>query len=162
MPGPMRIGRYCSISADTRSVLQNHPLTALTTNPVLYEKAFGAVDHDMEPGSPLVIQDDVWIGNNVVILPGCKFIGRGAVIGAGSIVTKNVDPYTIVVGNPARKLRDRFNPEVIEAIEASGWWNWDLDQLRQAIQQDREALYHPTAATIERLLNSRSHKPPGV
>lgn len=67
------------------------------------------------------IEDDVWIRHNAIILPACRHIGRGAVIGAGAIVTHDVASYSIVVGNPARKLRDRFEPALVEAIEATNW-----------------------------------------
>src|SRR3546814_8421546 len=91
----------------------------------------GVVDADIFYDDPLIIEDDVWIGHNALILPGCKFIGRGAVIGAGAVVTRNVERYTIVAGNPARKLRDRFSPELIEAMEASKWWELNLPALRR-------------------------------
>src|SRR3546814_2895388 len=122
MPGPIKIGRYCSIANSVRSAPINHPTDALTTHPALYEKKFGVVDADIFYDDPLIIEDDVWIGHNALILPGCNFIGRGAVIGAGAVVTRNVARYTIVAGNPDRKLRDRFSPVLIEAIDASKWW----------------------------------------
>jgi acetyltransferase-like isoleucine patch superfamily enzyme len=73
----------------------------------------------------------VWIGQHAVILPSCHNIGNGAVIGAGSIVTKDVEPYAIVVGNPARTLRKRFSDDIIEKLEATQWWNMELDELQQ-------------------------------
>ena len=149
MPGPLRIGRYCSFGKTVRVVDANHPLDALTTHPALYEKQFGVVDEDLIHAEPLVIEDDVWVGHNVVILPGCKFIGRGAIIGAGSIVTKNVDAYTIVAGVPARALRQRFAPPLIEAIEASRWWELDLAGLRDLVRRNRNAVYAPTVAALD-------------
>jgi acetyltransferase-like isoleucine patch superfamily enzyme len=148
MPGPMRVGRYCSIAASVRSALSNHPVEALTTHPALYERAFGVVDSDIELNQLLVIEDDVWIGHNAVILAGCRRIGRGAVIGAGSIVTRDVAPYTVVAGNPARKLRDRFAPDLAAEIEASRWWECDLDELRALVAQRRDLAYHPTVAGL--------------
>jgi virginiamycin A acetyltransferase len=126
MPGPMHIGRYCSIAGTVRVAPMNHLISALTTHPALYERKFGVVEADVKPTKSLVIEDDVWIGNNVVILPGCKRIGRGAVVGAGSIVTHDVDRYAIVAGNPARLLRPRFNNDLIDEVEKSTWWNLDL------------------------------------
>ncbi len=145
MPGPMRVGRYCSISSTARSVDRNHPTDALTTHPALYEKSFGVVDQDLPPAAPLIIEDDVWIGHNVMILPGCKFIGRGAVIGAGAVVTRNVDQYAIIAGTPARKLRDRFSPDMVKAIEASRWWEMDLASLRRLVQVRPDLAFAPTA-----------------
>jgi virginiamycin A acetyltransferase len=149
MPGPIRIGRFCSFANTVRSAPNNHPMDALTTHPVLYERAFGVVEKDVEwPDPPLTVEDDVWVGHNVMILPGCKFIGRGAVIGAGSVVTKNVERYAIVAGNPARKLRDRFSPELVEAVEASRWWEMDITQLRRFVAEHRDLAYGPTAEAL--------------
>ena len=149
MPGPIVVGRYCSIANTVRSAPINHPTDALTTHPVLYEKKFGVVDEDIFYDDPLVIEDDVWIGHNAMILPGCKFIGRGAVIGAGAIVTRNVERYAIVAGNPARKLRDRFPADLIAAIEESRWWELDPPDLRKLLHDRRDMLFHPDAAMLE-------------
>ena len=90
MPGPLRIGRYCSIGKTVRVATLNHPTEAITTHPALYERRFGVVDRDNLDAATLIIEDDVWIGHFAMILPGCKHIGRGAVIGAGAIVTRDV------------------------------------------------------------------------
>lgn len=149
MPGPIIVGRYCSIANTVRSAPINHPTDALTTHPVLYEKKFGVVDEDIFYDDPLVIEDDVWIGHNAMILPGCKFIGRGAVIGAGAIVTRNVERYAIVAGNPARKLRDRFPADLIAAVEKSRWWELDPPDLHKLLHDRRDMLFHPDAAMLE-------------
>ncbi|MES2492649.1 MAG: CatB-related O-acetyltransferase [Pseudomonadota bacterium] len=150
MPGPIRVGRYCSIASTVRSAPINHPFEALTTHPALYERKFGAVDQDIEWEDVLVIEDDVWIAHNVVILPGCKFIGRGSIVGAGAIVTRDVERYAIVAGNPARKLRDRFDPALAEQVEASRWWEMDVTQLRGLIEADRQMVFHPSAEALSR------------
>jgi virginiamycin A acetyltransferase len=144
MPGPMRVGRYCSIAKTVRSTLNNHPLTALTTNPILYERSFGVVDSDVVWSGSLEIEDDAWIGHNAVILPGCKRIGRGAVVGAGSIVTNNVERYTIVAGNPARAIRSRFPSEMIDAIEQTRWWELDTASLSRRLRQCPAMFFNPT------------------
>lgn len=150
MPGPLRVGRYCSFANTARSVLNNHPIEALTTHPVLYERAFGVVESDTDwTKQPLVVEDDVWVAHNVVILPGCKFIGRGAIIGAGSLVTKDVDRYSIIAGNPARKIRDRFCPEVVEALESSAWWTMDIAEFREFVAAHRSVAYAPTSAGLQ-------------
>jgi virginiamycin A acetyltransferase len=149
MPGPLRIGRYCSFAKTVRVVDANHPISALTTHPALYEKHFGVVQRDLIHSHPLIIEDDVWIGHNVVILPGCKFIGRGAIIGAGSIVTKDVGAYTISAGVPARAVRSRFPEPLIKAIEASRWWELDLAALRDLVRRNEELVYAPTVAALE-------------
>lgn len=151
MSGPMRVGRYCSIARTVRSARGNHPLGALTTHPILYERKFGVVESDTCLDELLVISDDVWIGHYAVILPGCKVIGRGAVIGAGAIVTKDVAPYSVVAGNPAKKLRDRFSPDLVTAIEETLWWERSVAELRELIRADPDVLYHPTQSTLQAL-----------
>lgn len=149
MPGPMRVGRYCSIASTARSILRNHPMAALTTHPALYEAQFGVVEADtLETGEPLVLEDDVWIGHNALILPGCKRIGRGAVIGAGAVVTKDVDAYAVMAGNPARKLRDRFPPDLAAAIEASRWWEMDLSELKRLVKSRPDLVFAPSVAAV--------------
>lgn len=150
MPGPLRVGRYCSFANTVRSAPNNHPMEALTTHPALYERTFGAIDQDKAwSDPPLVVEDDVWVGHNVMILPGCKHIGRGAVIGAGAVVTRNVEPYAVVAGNPARKLRDRFTPDLIAAIEASCWWEMDMAELRKLVAERRDIVYGPTVESLK-------------
>ncbi len=150
MPGPIRIGRWCSIASTVRSAPINHPIEALTTHPALYEAPFGVVDRSIEWHDVLVIEDDVWIGHNAILLPGCKMIGRGAVIGAGAIVTKDVPAYTVVAGNPAKPLRKRFDDELIAAIEESRWWELSAEELRRLYKSDPNLLFHPTAEALRR------------
>ncbi|MBP6030359.1 MAG: CatB-related O-acetyltransferase [Sphingobium sp.] len=154
MPGPIRVGRYCSIANTVRSAPINHPFDAMTTHPALYERKFGVVDQDIFYDDVLVIEDDVWIGHNVMILPGCKHVGRGAVIGAGAVVTKNVPAYAIVAGNPAKKLRDRFAPDLIAALEQSRWWELDPPELRRLVSANRELVFHPTASSVQQWAGS--------
>ncbi|KAA9013017.1 CatB-related O-acetyltransferase [Sphingobium limneticum] len=156
MPGPIQVGRYCSIASTVRSAPINHPYDALTTHPALYERKFGAVTRDISWDDVLVIEDDVWIAHNVVILPGCKFIGRGSIIGAGAIVTRNVDRYVIVAGNPARKLRDRFSPELAEQLEASRWWELNVEELGQLIQTDPDLVFHPSPGALRQWSRNRA------
>ena len=150
MPGPMTVGRYCSIASTVRVAPRNHPVTSLTTHPVLYEKKFGLVAEDPAPPEPLMIGDDVWMGHNAIILPGCKSIGRGAIIGAGAVVTRNVAPYEVVAGNPAKKLRDRFSPEMIDVIESTGWWELDVKDLAALRDREPDILQAPTIETLKR------------
>jgi virginiamycin A acetyltransferase len=151
MPGPLRIGRYCSIAGTVRVVPANHPHSAITTHPILYEKKFGVVDRDLIQAEPLVIEDDVWIGQNAVLLPGCKHVGRGAIIGAGAIVSRDVGAYAIVAGVPARKIKDRFAPEIVAAIEASRWWERDVPELARLYHQDPAAFTDPEPRRLEAL-----------
>ncbi|HTI30955.1 MAG TPA: CatB-related O-acetyltransferase [Sphingomonas sp.] len=148
MPGPLRIGSYCSFGSTVRVVDSNHPIDGITTHPLIYEAAHGVIAADALSPAPLIIEDDVWVGHNTVILPGCKFIGRGAIIGAGSIVTRNVEAYSIVAGNPAKSLRQRFDAELITALEVSRWWTRDLADLARIEREFDHAVTNPTPAKL--------------
>jgi len=134
-------------------------MSALTTHPLLYERRFGLVDTDLQ-AEPLVIEDDVWIGHDAVLLPGCKFVGRGAVVGAGAIVTSNVERYTIVAGNPARRLRDPYPAELAAAIEQSRWWDLDIADLRRLGRERPDVVFQPTVESVGRWMSEQ--KPAGV
>jgi acetyltransferase-like isoleucine patch superfamily enzyme len=91
---------------------------------------------DWRRGTPVTLGHDVWIGHGAIVLPGIT-IGTGAAIGAGTIVTKDVPPFAIVVGNPGRVLRLRFPEPIIEALQRIAWWDWTHDRLRGAMQDIR-------------------------
>lgn len=128
------IGAFCSIANNVKIGGARHPVEWVSTSPVFYygrdsiKKKFSTFERDKDKNT--VIGNDVWIGANAIILQGVK-IGNGAVVGAGSIVTKDVPPYTIVAGNPAHFLRMRFEDDVIEQLEGSKWWELDDSALSQ-------------------------------
>jgi chloramphenicol O-acetyltransferase type B len=128
------IGSFCSIANRVTIGGANHPIDWISTSPVFYlgrdsvKKKF--YNHQRPLDKRTIIGNDVWIGNNVVIKQGVN-IGTGSVIGMGSIVTKNVEPYSIVVGNPARHIRNRFSSELVQKILASEWWNLEEVQLKK-------------------------------
>ncbi len=146
-PGTV-VGSYCSIADGLTVYRRNHPICTLSQHPFFYNSCLGLVPQDTierVEDNPLVIGNDVWIGSGVTILAGCKSIGNGAIIGAGSIVTRDVEPYTIVVGAPAKRRQKRYEEDVIELIEASKWWELTLPELLSA----GDLLIEPI--TIERL-----------
>lgn len=118
-----RIGNYCSIAGNVWHLNANHPMEYATMSPLFYRKEFGGnPDAKDVERTALTVGHDVWIGRDVKILAGVKSIGNGAVIGAGSIVTKDVPAYTVVAGSPAKPIRKRFDEETIAALEDSRWW----------------------------------------
>jgi len=139
LPPGVEFGNYCSIAQNIRIFRANHPSNYFTTHPLFYNPSMGYVDVDRLERPNLKIGHDVWIGEWVVILPNVRTIGNGVIIGAGSIVTKDILPYTIVAGNPAKKIRMRFSPEIIQKLEESKWWNLSKEELI-ANQEKLEAI----------------------
>lgn len=131
------IGRFCQIAAGVEFVMNgaNHQMNAVSAFPFYTLEGW-----DMEPPKasdlPLkgdtVIGSDVWIGQNAVILPGVH-IGDGAIIGANSVVGSHVDPYTIVVGNPAKALRKRFDDDLIDLLLKFKWWDKSIEEINSLI-----------------------------
>lgn len=128
--GNVVIGRYCSIAEDVRYLAADHPVQNISTSPLFYNKSFGYSVKDVKRGK-LVIANDVWIGYNSIILSKCKNIGNGSVIGAGSIVTRDVPSYAIVAGNPAKIIGYRFSELERELLEKSKWWEKDPSELME-------------------------------
>lgn len=131
------IGRYCSIAANITVGPTHHPTDRFTTHlfafgsvgPFTNSEEFARInrkDARPERASATTIGNDVWIGVNAVIMRGVT-VGDGAIIGAGAVVTKDVPPYAIVGGVPARVIKYRFPPEMAEALSKSGWWDYDLN-----------------------------------
>lgn len=135
LPPGTSVGNYCSVAEGLRVFRRNHPITHLSQHPFFYNAELGLLDEDaieQIQNNPLTIGHDVWIGAGVTILPGCKNIGNGAIIGACSVVTKDILPFTINVGNPARRIGDRFNPDIRAQIERTQWWTLSLTELGEA------------------------------
>jgi acetyltransferase-like isoleucine patch superfamily enzyme len=140
IPPNVSFGNYCSVASQVRIFRANHPMDEFTTHPILYNPVMGYVKKDMLSRQKLEIGNDVWIGEGVIILPSVKRIGNGAVIGAGSVLTKDVEPYTIVVGNPAKAIKHRFSEEVINKLENSKWWEMEFEELTQNIERLHQLL----------------------
>lgn len=179
------IGRYCSIGEQVQVGRSNHPLTGPSTSPFFYSRetlfAIGrefkeaAAYHDykapfrafdMTPPGQIIIENDVWIGHGAYIRPGVR-IGNGAVIGAMSVVTKDVPPYTVVAGNPASVRRSRLSPPIAAQLQELAWWRfapWQLtdidfsnaataiDQLKKLV--DKAVPYAPPCVRATDLMSS--------
>jgi acetyltransferase-like isoleucine patch superfamily enzyme len=142
----VKVGRYCSIASGLKIITGNHPIeNNVSTHPAFFLKKYKNfnklklvyVDRDKYSDNNLadrewnaIIGNDVWIGANVTILQGIE-IGDGAVIGAGALVTKNVEPYSIVGGIPAKLIRKRFTQENIEFLLNLEWWNRDESWIKK-------------------------------
>ncbi|WP_441252269.1 chloramphenicol acetyltransferase [Tardiphaga sp. 71_E8_N1_1] len=138
------IGKFCSIAAMTRINPGNHPMHRATQAHFTYRASayFPGESDDADffawrRAHHCTIGHDVWLGHGAIVLPGRK-IGTGSVIAAGAIVTKDVPPYTIVAGNPARPVRRRFSETVEDGLMELAWWNWDHEMLRQALPDFRK------------------------
>lgn len=106
----LKIGRYVSVGKNVTRIGASHPLGELCLHPFWYNPRLGMVGEDSDVvRSPCHIEDGAWIGANVVILPGCNRIGVGAVVGAGSVVTRDVEDFAVVAGNPAKTIRYRLD-----------------------------------------------------
>lgn len=128
------IGRFCSVASFVRLNPGNHPLWRPTSHHMTYRaSAYGLGEDDTaffewREAHPVTLGHDVWLGHNVTVLAGVS-IGNGAAVGAGAVVTKDVPPYTIVAGVPARPIRQRFDDPTCQALEDIQWWNWTRAEL---------------------------------
>jgi len=122
------IGRFCSIAYGVKIGLGHHPVDWVSTHHFAYDKKYGFINEsrDFEDHSRqrCIIGNDVWIGGNSIILAGVK-VGDGAIVGANSLVTKDVEPYSIVFGTPAKFHRYRFDEKIREELLKIQWWNWE-------------------------------------
>ena len=133
------IGKFCSIACGTKFLFNcaNHSLKSLSTYtfPLFYEEwelEKSNITTAWDNKGDIVIGNDVWIGYEAVIMAGVH-IGDGAIIAARAVVTKDVPPYTIVGGTPAKEIRKRFDAEVIQQLLMLKWWDWSTDKIHQCL-----------------------------
>lgn len=147
------IGKFCSIAGDVRIGMGTHTLDKTSTSPIFTE-AHNSTKHQwtetslVEPYKRVTIGNDVWIGTETIIMGGVT-IGNGAVVGAGALVTKDVPPYAIVGGVPARLIRFRFSEDVIKKLETSKWWFVEDSVLKENIDLFQNPL---TERCLEKLM----------
>lgn len=130
------IGKFCAIAQGVQFIMNgaNHKLSGISSYPFQifgngWEKAMPAPGELPYKGDT-VIGHDVWIGYQALIMPGVH-IGNGAIISSRSVVTSDVAPYTIVGGNPAKPIKQRFSPEAIDALNAIAWWDWPVEAITE-------------------------------
>ena len=147
------IGKFCALARGVKFIMNgaNHKLDGFSTYPFFgfgngWERVLPQPEEFPYKGDT-VVGNDVWIGYEAVIMPGVT-IGDGAIVAANSVVVKDVLPYTIVGGNPAKLIRQRFEDDVIEVLLMVVWWNWDIEK----ITRNLEAI---VSADLDALMNSQ-------
>jgi len=151
------IGSFCSIGSGASFIMagnQGHRNEWASTFPFFFypdAPDFAAAHNGYLPAGDTVIGNDVWIGSEAIVMPGIR-VGHGAVIGTRAIVTRDVEPYAIVAGNPAKTIRKRFDDARIALLLEMQWWNWSDPQLRDAMtlltSNDIDALHRHWRAEI--------------
>ena len=134
------IGKFSNIAAMVRIGPTDHPMGRASLHHFTYRRIkYGLADTDDEEffqwraEQKVYIGHDTWIGHGAVIMPGVR-IGDGAVVGSGAIVTKDVEPYTIVVGVPAQPIRKRFSEDIVHKLREIKWWDWTYEELKQRLE----------------------------
>ena len=130
------IGKFCQIATGVRFIMNvaNHDMNGISTYPFrVFGKSWKDAPMNAISKGDIVIGNDVWIGNSVTIMSGVT-IGDGAIIGTNALVAKDVEPYTIVGGNPAKLIRKRFDEETIEFLLNLAWWNWPVEKITENLE----------------------------
>ena len=133
------IGKFCAIARDVQFIMNgaNHPMDGLSTYPFYifgngWEKSIPRADDQNIKGNT-VVENDVWIGYHATIMPGVT-IGHGAIVASKAVITKDVPPYSVVGGNPAKVIRMRFDENTIERLIDIAWWNWPVERITKHLK----------------------------
>ncbi|TEB14871.1 Streptogramin A acetyltransferase [Pelotomaculum sp. FP] len=133
------IGKFANIAAMARIGPTDHPMDRPSLHHFTYRRVmYGLAETDDDKffkwraEQKLFIGHDTWIGHGAIVMPGLT-VGNGAVVGAGAVVTKDVEPYTIVVGVPAKPIKQRFPAHVVQKLEEIKWWDWSYDTIRERL-----------------------------
>ncbi len=139
------IGKFCAIAEGARFIMNgaNHALSGFSTYPFNifghgWEEGFDQTTWQREVRGDTVVGNDVWIGMEAIIMPGVT-IGDGAIVGAKSVVTHDVPPYSVVAGNPAKAVKTRFDRRTVARLLAVAWWDWPVDKITRNLNAIRGA-----------------------
>ena len=145
------IGKFCALARGVKFIMNgaNHKLDGFSTYPFqIFGNGWEKVDpqpEELPHKGDTIIGNDVWIGYETAIMPGVQ-VGDGAIVAAKSVVVSDVPPYTIFGGNPAKRIRQRFDDEAIRSLLEVAWWNWDIEKITRNLEKI-------VAADIEALIN---------
>lgn len=141
------IGKFCALARQTKFIMNgaNHKLSGISTYPFQifgngWEKVM-PTPGDLPFKGDTIVGNDVWTGYDALVMPGVK-IGNGVIIGARSVVTRDVPAYSIVGGNPARVVKERYDPSTVARLEAVAWWNWSIDKITRNLEMIASADVH--------------------
>lgn len=133
------IGKFCAIARGVKFIMNgaNHKLSGISTYPFQifgngWEKVMPAME-DLPYKGDTVIGHDVWIGYDALLMPGVH-IGNGAIVSSRSVVVQDVPAYTVVGGNPAKPIKTRFEPQIIETLQSIAWWDWPVEKISRNLQ----------------------------
>jgi phosphonate metabolism protein (transferase hexapeptide repeat family) len=153
------VGKFGNVASHARLGPTNHPIHRPTAHHFTYRSEMydlGADDESVfewRADQPVEVGHDVWIGHGATVLPDVT-VGNGAVVAAGAVVSRDVDPYTVVAGVPAEPIDRRFSPSVAARLEATEWWHWDHETIGERLAEFRDleaflAAYAPDPATVD-------------
>ncbi len=128
-PSGTKIGRYCSLAVGAKAHGADHPMNLKSSHAFFFNPNLGIAKERLAVDQPLEIGNDVWLGDDAIILPAVNKIGDGAVVGAGSVVHKDIPSYGVVVGHPSRVVRYRFSKERIAQLLDERWWNRSIEDI---------------------------------
>lgn len=155
------VGKFCSVGGGSAIGMGSHSLAYVSTSPIFTSRknAVGvtwSMSAHYDEYKDIQIGNDVWIGQRVMIMGGVN-VGNGAVIGAGAVVTKDVPPYAIVAGVPARVIKYRFSENIINKLESTKWWSLDDQILRDNIELFQSPLVDNNLSRIEQISNTENN-----